>query len=355
MPHQLNLPSVATPPIMPQQSGAMPQQIIEQLRLAQIFQPQSQSQPIQPITQPVQQPQSIQQPTGMEGYEPSTEALDYFNELRGQRPERGKASRVLNAIASGLIGYSDPRGGMAQATAPSRAEQDWREDLGLAQEGMQQERLSNQQLRLIADMMIDNRRAQEALEQTTRRDTESAEIRRLGISETGRRQEVGIEAAEGLERLRETSRVGRAEDIISERKTAAELRDEQRRTAATLQEERLRGRPPRPGTISPSQQVVAEETLARRIMDENPDLEGVYEFTDQGVSIKTVEELKKTNVWLFGKSGEELLADAQALHDKATRLLRGEATAEPEIMERPIPDGSGVAISRDGGKTWKRK
>jgi len=375
----LNLPAVATPPINPQQSGGLPPQILEQLRMANIFRPQ-------PPTPP-QIPQSIPPQDMMGGYQPETAATSRFNELLGNYPERQDPG-VIQRIAASMIGLNDPRLAAQMMQQPSQEQIDWEQQIGPAQAAMQQERLSNVNMRQIADMMMRGQQADVRLGQAGERIDISRAAQRLnewkaqnpnmqlktredgmivGISpldptsvvETGvqsgqlsdqEKEDARIEAAG----VAETGRVGRAATATKERKTAAELREEQRKESAILQEKRLRGRPSKPGVLTESARATGVVNRAQKLINENPELAKWINIDGRQVTVSPVGEVKT------GPFGVDVLArdikgptseERQKIMD--TLYPNGELAGQ---MRKEIPGRPGeFAVSTDGGKTWKKE
>jgi len=323
----LNLPAAATPPIQQQNP-------YEQLRLQQIFGGTPPNQPTMGGMTPTMD---------MGGYQPETGAADRLDELLGAYPSGDRG--MLQKIALSMIGAGDPRLAASLMQQPSREQEAWQEQIGPAQFAAGQERLSNVNMRQIADMMMSGQREDIRLGQAGERLEISRAAQKLnewkaehpnmqlktradgmivGINPADPTKvvESGVQSGDLSDQEKEEARIEAATVAEKGRVSRATTATGQRKAAATLREERIRERPSKPGTVSPSQARVAEESRAQRIMDENPDLKDIYEFTDQGVSIKTAKELAKFN-WPGGRSGEDLLAEAELLHKKATRLLRG--------------------------------
>jgi len=377
----LNLPAVATPPIQAQ--GQNP---LEQLRLMQIMSggtPPNQGAPTPSgeINPAMLAPET--NPPMMGGYQPETGAADRFNEMLQNYPESEKRG-MLEKIALSMMALNDPQL-VQQIMQQSSPEQlDWQEQIGPAESAMQQERLGNVNMRQIADMLLTGRQADVRIGQASERIDISRAAQELsewkaqhpnmqlktredgmivGISpldptqviETGvksgdlsdqEKEEARIEAAE----VSEAGRVGRAKTATGERKTAATLREGQRKGAATLREERLRGRPSKPGVLTESSRTTRRLSAAEELKNRDPSGLGKW-ITIDGRNVE-VAEPGKVKAWWPDKKGPTS-EEHQKIMD--TLYPNGGSKADSNIIEKPLPDGSGMAISRDGGKTWKRK
>ncbi len=377
----LNLPASATPPIMPV-GGNNP---LQQLRLAGIF--GQQTPPNQPMPGMMDDPAGtdmtgggmMPSPDRMGGYDPSTSASDTFQELLGNYPET-EGPGILQKIVLSMLALKDPRLAASLMNQPSSEQQDWKAQIGPAQAAMTQEGQSNANLRMLANQLLTGEQAGTRLEQGDLRleqAGERIEISRaaqelaewkaqnpnkqfktredgmiVGINpqdptnvvETGvnsgdltdqERIDARIDAAE----VAETGRVGRATTATGERKTAAELR-----------ETNIRSRPSTSASRTRSQSDINRGRLNRAdaVLARNPEYE---KFIKRSGTSLEISPWKKKGI-LFKRTGID-----KATYDRIVSEIYGDEapSSESEVIERPIPDGSGIAISKDGGKTWKRK
>lgn len=321
----LQLPGVATPPINPQ-GGGLPDQLLEQLRMSNIFRPQP---PVAPPPSP-----SLETGVGLgpgeetvAGYQPETAALDRFNELLQNYPER-ESRGIIEKIALSMMALNDPRLVAQIMQQPSQEQEMWQQQIGPAQAAMTGEGQRNVNMRQIADMIMTgqqageridiSRAAQELSEWKSKHPNVQFKTREdgmiVGISpldptnviETGvqsgdltdqEKIDARIEAAE----LAEEGRVGRAATATGERKTAAELREDQRVGAATLQEERLRGRPSKPGVLTESARTTKRLSAAEELKNRDPNGLGKW-VTIDGRKVE-VAEPGKVKAWWPDKKG----------------------------------------------------
>ncbi len=358
----LNLPQAATPPIQAQ--GQNP---IEQLRLMQIM--SSGTPPNQGAPTPI--PAQGINPPMMGGYQPEMGASDRFNEMLQNYPESEKRG-MLEKIALSMMALNDPRLVQQIMQQPSEEQEAWSAKIGPAQAAAGQEGSRNVNMRQIADMILSGQRAEKGLD---------LEAGRLGVSQAAQELnewkaqhpnmqletredgmiiginpldptqiiETGVKSGDlsdqekedariELERVKETGRVGRAATATREKKTAA-----------TLQEERLRGRPSKPGVLTESSRTTRRLSAAEELKNRDPNGLGKW-ITIDGKNVE-VAEPGKVKAWWPDKKGPTS-EEHQRIMD--TLYPNGKSSGE-EVMEKPIPDGSGIAISRDGGKTWQRK
>lgn len=176
----LNLPAAATPPIMPV-GGNDP---LQQLRLAGIFGPTPPNQPIpgSMINQPGElgEIDELGRDGPLEGYDPSYEAAEAFQELLSNYPTEGRG--ILQKIALSMIGLKDPRLAASLMNQPTSAQQDWQQQIGPAQAGMIQEGHSNTNLRILANQLLSGEQAGQRIELEGQRIGQASER----LEETGR-------------------------------------------------------------------------------------------------------------------------------------------------------------------------
>ena len=396
----LNLPTPATPPMMPNMGGNDP---LQQLRLAGIFgqnPPPNQPQPGgMSGGMPIDFSQLGAGPTpggippspdmGMDmgmGGQPSTIATEAFQELLNAYPTEGRG--VLEKIALSMLGLKDPRLAASISQSPTSDQQAWQQQIGPAQAAMTQERFGNVNLRQMAESeqrgqqadrtatrlegqaseTVSHNRATEALaiwkaehpnyQFKTRDDgmivgvnpQNPQDIQETGVNSGDLTDQEKIDAQVDAAEVAETGRVSRAATAesgrVSRQKTGIKAGQE------NIQErERLRGeRPSSARTGSRSQSDINRGRLNRasEVLARNPEYS---QFIKLDGTRLTIEPWKKKGI-LFKGSGlskEEYDLVVSQIYDESS----GGTTTE--VMEKPIPDGSGMAISHDGGKTWQRK
>lgn len=349
----LNLPAAATPPIQAQ--GQNP---LEQLRLMQIMgggTPPNQGSPTPMSAQGINPPM-------MGGYQPETGATDRFNEMLQNYPESENRG-MLEKIALSMMALNDPRLVQQIMQQPSQEQEAWSAQIGPAQAAAGLEGSSNVNMRQIANMILTGRQAGEKIE-ISRAAQELNEWKAqnpnmqlktredgmiVGISPLDPTQvvETGVKSGDLSDQEKEDARIELEEAKETGRVSRAATATGEKKAAATLQEERLRGRPTKTTGAQSLEERRAISNRAQKIKNENPEWAKYIKIDGDEVTVTAPRGM------LRRKIGGGLTRDMrQQILDAI--YPDGESSSE-EVMEKPIPDGSGIAISRDGGKTWQRK
>lgn len=307
----------------------------------------------------------------LEGYSPSDEATNYFNELLSNYP---KGRGILEKIGLILTAVEDPRFAIQSLQQPTTAQRDWQAQIGPAQAGMVQERYSNINLRTLANQILRGEQAGERidlagqrLEETGRHNIATEELAtwktkypnyQLKIREDGMIvginpqnpqdvQETGVDSGSLSDQEKIDAGIeaaGKAEaGRVSRQKTGIEAGQE------NIQErERLRAaRPPgtRGGTRAQSDINRGRLNRASDVLARNPEYEKFIKLDGTRLSI---EPWKKKGI-LFQGTGitkEEYDSIVSQIYDEPggkgsdSDLKRQEAITQLEADNKPVNEAT---------------
>jgi len=329
-----------SPPIVPEGPS-----VIDRLRQTNIFNPQQGGAGMYDPNMYMNQgaPEPMESP-----------AYDALAGLLEDRPEY-EGPGMLKKIAASMMALNDPRLAMALLHQPDQELVDWQSQVGTAQKA--------------AELEERTQRTRAATESAGRRATTAEERLDFDIEKFAAElspadkqilelEQIDARGANVMEQIE--ARAAAARETGDERhantlEAIAERARETRTSATHRAEETRETQRLKPTTTGATQLERGRSVLnnAQEVLARKPEWGDYVNVTDDGVKI---EDAGYGSYWggapeLTPEVRQEIV---EAIYGGGTQEM-APAEGEQEVMEKEIPDGSGMAISTDGGKTWKRK